>query len=121
MIEFSVTFIYVSERCFICMIVHDNVPRERASEHEGVCACVCVRARMCVFAHVHLHKCHTVQGEMLQLLCPRAHETHAMRIQLIFVEARHATSCTWAISRKCRNRCRQFLPSWSNKIFDLFV
>ena len=58
--------------------------------------CVCVRARMCVFAHVHLHECQSVQGEMLQLPCPTAHETHVMRIQLIFVETWHATSHTWA-------------------------
>ena len=50
MIEFSVTFIYISERCFICMTVHDKVPGERASEQENVC--VRARARMCVYLHM---------------------------------------------------------------------
>ena len=70
--------------------------RERESDRAGKCVCVRVCARMCVFAHVHLHECQSVQGEMLQLPCPRAHKSHGMRIQLIFVEAQHATSHTWA-------------------------
>ena len=56
------------------MTVHDKVPGERASEQENVC--VRARARLCMFADVHLHECQSVQGEMLQLPCPRAHETH---------------------------------------------
>ena len=87
---------------------------EIESEQESARARVCVCARVCVFAHVHLHECQSVQGEMLQLPCPRAHETHVMRIQLIFVETRHATSRTWLSKKKkkkSRNRRRKFLPS----------
>ena len=68
--------------------------RERASKQESVFVCVCVHAR--VFTNVHFHECQSVQGEMLQLPSPTAHETHVMRIQLIFVETWHVTSHTWA-------------------------
>ena len=71
----------------------------RESERAGKCVCVCVRVRVraYVFAYVHLHEYQSVQGEMLQLPCPRSHETRVMRIQLIFVETWHATSRTTAI------------------------
>ena len=55
MIEFSVTFIYGPERCFNCMTVHNNVPRERVSEQESVCVCVCVC--VCVHACVRAYVC----------------------------------------------------------------
>ena len=85
--------------------VHDNVPCERASEQESVCACVCVHR--CVFAHVHLHECQSVQGEMLQLPCPKAHETHVMQIYVMFIEAWHATSRAWAISTTKINKLKK--------------
>ena len=75
--------------------------RERETEEESKEACACVRAQvyvcphMCICVNVGMYR-----GEMRQLPCPRAHETHVMRIQLIFLEARHVTSHTWAIKKK---------------------
>ena len=64
MIEFSVIFICVSQRCFLCMIVHDDVSWERESKKVCVfkCMCVCTRTHMCVCMNVHLHECQSVQG-----------------------------------------------------------
>ena len=84
------------------------------------CVWVCVCACMCVFAHVHLHECQSVQGEMLQLLCPRALEAHVMWIHLWRSPAYDFTYMGH-LKKKCRNRCSQFLQSFSNKIFNLFV
>ena len=93
MIEFSVTFICVSERCFICMIMCHE--RERASRKVCVRVCVC----MCIGVYLHMCTCMNVSLYRMkcQLPCPRVNETPVLRIQLIFVEAWHVTSRTWAM------------------------
>ena len=133
MIKFSVIFICVSERCFLCMIVHENVPWERESKKVCVfkCMCVCTRTRMCVctcalawmsvctgvkcYMNVSLYR-----GEMLQLPCPRVHETHVMQIELILRKAWHVTSRTWAIQKNVEIGVLRFCWAGATK-FSIFA
>ena len=103
MIEFSVIFLCVSERYFICMILHDIcmiICHERGKES----VCVCARARMRVFAQVHLRDVSMYRGEMLQLPCPRAHETHVIKFNLSSKTG--MTSRTWTIKNKTKSKTK---------------
>ena len=112
MIEFSVIFICVSERCFLCMILHDNVPWEREQEsvcvhaHAYVCSHMCTCMNVSLYRGEMLHECQSVQGWNVTVVLPQStwNSCHANLTDP---------------QKKCRNRCPQILLSWSNKIFNL--
>ena len=97
--------------------------RERESKKVCVFKCMCV----CVHAHVYvcLHMCTCMnvslyRGEMLQLPCPRVHETHVMQIYLILIKAWHVTSPTWAIKKNVEIGVLRFCWAGATK-FSIFA
>ena len=77
----------------------------RESERAGKCVCVhvCVCTRMCVRVRMCSHMCTCMHVSLYRVKCYSCPAPEHVKLV------------------SCGNRCRQFMPSWSNKIFNLFV